>query len=222
MLERWLPGVPQGVDPDRFAAGSRLAGEVDCYVLDDGFQHLPLARDLDIVLVDATAPFGSGWCPPGGRLREPVSALGRAGMVVITRADLVSRESLGDTMRTIRAHATAPVVTGRFKPELSGDWTGRDVFAACGIGNPEAFYRTIEQLGARVARSRAFRDHHAYTAADAAALAAEELPVVVTEKDAVKLEPLWPGARDLHVLRIEFEPMDGAGALAAAFDALCG
>jgi len=194
--------------------------QADVFVLDDGFQHLPLHRDADIVLVDCTDPFGGGWCPPAGRLREPLSALRRADLVVLTRADLVDRASLGETMRVVRAHATAPVATGAFPASCEADLRGVAVSVACGIGNPRAFLATVEGLGAAVARKRIFRDHHAYDARDAAALAAEGLPVVVTEKDAVKLRPLWTAATPLHVVTNRFEPLDGAAELAALLDRL--
>jgi len=218
-----LPDVPHGQDPDRLRAGLALQDRVDCYVLDDGFQHLPLHRDADVVLVDATAPFGGGWCPPAGRLREPLSALGRASLVILTRADLVTREELGATMRTVRAHTRAPIATARFVPSCTEDLAGVEATLACGIGNPHAFVRTAGQLGVRVAGTRFFRDHHAYTADDARALAAAGRPVVVTEKDAVKLVPLWdPAGVPLHVVRVQAELVEGGGEYEALLDRLCG
>lgn len=220
MIRRHLPDVRHVQNPDRYAAGLELAAEADVFVLDDGFQHLPLARDEDVVLIDATDPFGGGWCPPGGRLREPLSALGRATLVVLTRADLVPRESLGETMRTVRAHARAPVATGRFRASCGTDLSGVDVLVACGIGNPPAFVLTVEGLGARVAKRELFRDHHAFSREEAEDLARSGLPVVVTEKDAVKLEPLWDFDAPLVVVRIAFEAMDGGELIDAAFDRL--
>ena len=107
VIARHLPEVPHYQDPDRYRAGLPVAGGSDLFILDDGFQHHPLHRDFDLVLVDATDPFGGGFCPPGGRLREPVGSLARAHAVVITRADLVSREELGATMREIRSRTAA-------------------------------------------------------------------------------------------------------------------
>jgi tetraacyldisaccharide 4'-kinase len=197
-----------------------VAGDTDVFVLDDGFQHLPLFRDADVVLVDTTDPFGGGFCPPAGRLREPASALERATLVVLTRADLVDRASLGDTMRRVRSRTAAPVVTTAFR--LSGDpaRAGREVTAACGIGNPGAFRLMLERAGLRVEEHRVFRDHHAYTREDAASLAAAGRPVVVTEKDAVKLEPLWPPGPPLVVVGVDLLVLDGARDLDALFDRL--
>lgn len=221
ILRAHLPGVRNLQNPDRFAAGSTIQDDVDLFVLDDGFQHHPLRRDADIVLVDATDPFGGGFCPPAGRLREPLSSLARADLVVLTRADQVSRDSLGDTMREVRTRTAAPIVTGVFRPACEEALSDRDVLVACAIGNPSAFHLTVESLGARIRDRRVFRDHHAYKARDVEGLVAPGLPVVVTEKDAVKLEGLWPAAGPpLIVVKIEFEATDGVEPLSALFDRL--
>ena len=216
-----LPGVPHVQDPDRYAGGLSIAGEVDCFVLDDGFQHHPLARDLDLVLVDATDPFGGGFCPPAGRLREPLMALERAAMVLLTRADQVTRDLLGEVMRTVRSRTAAPIATARFRPSCAEPLDGREVTLACGIGNPRAFVRTAESMGAKVVEQRFFRDHHAYRAADAARLAGGGRPVLVTEKDAVKLAPLWEYPVPLLVVSIEVEMIRGGEELEALLDRLC-
>jgi tetraacyldisaccharide 4'-kinase len=216
VIARHLPQVPLVEDPDRFAAGSRIAAQTDIFVLDDGFQHLPLFRDFDVVLVDATDPFGGGFCPPAGRLREPLSALDRATLVVITRADLVDRASLGETMRAVRERTAAPVVTTAFRAMC--EVPPVPVTVACGIGNPHAFVLMLERHGMQIAERRFFRDHHAYTRADAASLAAAGRPVVVTEKDAVKLEAFWPPKPPLVVVRVELLVLDGAAHLDALFD----
>jgi tetraacyldisaccharide 4'-kinase len=204
------PDVPHVQDPDRLRAiRDRLAsGEAcDVAVLDDGFQHRRLARDLDIVLLDALCPFGYGHLLPRGLLREPPSALGRADVIVITRADLVEPAILADVTARAETHAApnAPVLTAVHRPaglafaggaREAPDWLGgRTVAAACGIGNPEALRRRLERLGACVVRFDVFRDHYAYTAADVARLrrAAGEAgaaALVTTGKDFVKWRPL--------------------------------
>jgi tetraacyldisaccharide-1-P 4'-kinase len=125
-------------------------------------------------------------------------------------------------MRQVRARTAAPVATGAFRPVAPPDLAGARVLVACGIGNPAAFVSTVERLGAEVAETAFFRDHHHYGPRDAARLAGRGLPVVVTEKDAVKLERLWDGAVPLHVVRVEFEPLDGAREIEAILDRLCG
>ncbi|MFQ5843634.1 MAG: tetraacyldisaccharide 4'-kinase [Planctomycetota bacterium] len=218
MLAGHLPDVPHVQNPDRLAGGISIRDRVDCYVLDDGFQHHPLHRDVDVVLVDATDPFGGGWCPPAGRLREPLGALARADLVVLTRADLASREELGDAMRRVRSRTPAPVATAAFEPSCDRDLDGEEVLLACAIGNPAPFRRAVASLGARVVQERIFRDHHRYTARDVERLARPGLPVVVTEKDAVKLRRRWPAGPALHVVGAEFRALDGADAIAAVFD----
>jgi len=220
VIRRHLPAVPHLQNPDRYAAGMTIEDETDVFVLDDGFQHLPLWRDADIVLIDATDPFGGGWCPPGGRLREPLSALERASLVVLTRAELVDRAELGDVMREVRALTAAPIATVAFPATTDADLDGTDVLVACGIGNPRAFVRTVETLGARAKKTRFYRDHHRYAARDVEELGRSGLPVVVTEKDAVKLEPLWRGEMPLHVVKIQVLVRDGAADLDALFDRL--
>ncbi|MGQ0614757.1 MAG: tetraacyldisaccharide 4'-kinase [Planctomycetaceae bacterium] len=220
LLRRHLPDVPHVQGRDRFAGGMSLAGDVDCFVLDDGFQHLPLYRDENVVLVDATDPFGGGFCPPAGRLRESPRALERATLVVITRCELIDRAALGDIMRRLRGLTPAPIADSMFRAACTSSLAGVRVLAACGIGNPRAFFATVLGLGAELGGTRSFPDHHAYDAADAAELARAGLPVVVTEKDAVKLEPLWKGPAPLRVVTQEFEAGEGGGGIAAMFDRL--
>jgi tetraacyldisaccharide 4'-kinase len=220
-----LPDVRHAQNPNRYEAGLPLADLVDCFVLDDGFQHHPLARDADLVLVDATDPFGGGFCPPAGRLREPLDALSRATLVVLTRADQVERESLGETMRQVRARTEAPIATAAFAPSCDEPIEGREVTLACGIGNPRAFLKTAESMGAVVAETVFFRDHHRYTAGDATRLADRGRPVLVTEKDAVKLAPLWHFDVPLVVVKIDVRMLEAASELDALLDRivrLCG
>ncbi len=203
-------GVSVVAEPDR-VKGASLAKEkgADVLVMDHGFQHLRLARDLDIVLVDATDPWGGGHLLPWGKLREPKEALGRAGAVVITRADQVASEALRLLREEITRLAPAALAAEAVHQPVGGeDLRGKRVLAVCGIGNPEAFRGTLEGLGAQVTL-KAFPDHHAYTEADVAAvnaLGAET--VVITEKDAVKLEGI-PGASIWKKLSIRIAIREG-------------
>ena len=227
-LKLLCPGVPHVQDPDRAAAirDSTATHPCDLAVLDDGFQHRRLARDLDIVLVDATRPFGYGRLLPRGLLREPLSALGRADLVVITRADLVAATDLDRLRQDISRFAAhdVPVLVARHQPTrillMDGSdrelaWLrGRPIAAACGIGNPGAFRLTLAQLGADVRLFRAYDDHHAYTREDlrellAAAQAAGAKTLVTTGKDSVKWRRLF-----------EVEPAPAAAAVAAVEVAL--
>jgi tetraacyldisaccharide 4'-kinase len=208
-LARLCPGVTHLQSPDRRQALEdwAAANPCDLAILDDGFQHRRLARDLDIVLVDALRPFGYGRLLPRGLLREPLSALRRADVVVITRADLVSPQALALLKQTIadRARPAAPILVAAHQPtglvladgsRRPADWLrGQDIAAACGIGNPDAFRRTLERAGGRVRWFEVFPDHYAYAPADLdrlmrAAEAAGASALVTTGKDLVKWQPL--------------------------------
>ncbi|MEZ6017835.1 MAG: tetraacyldisaccharide 4'-kinase [Planctomycetota bacterium] len=225
MLAELLPHVPHVEDKDRVRGAQALEGQrVDVIVLDDGFQHRRLARDLDLVLVDATRPFGLAPPPgdpaappvrallPRGLMREPATALRRAHALVITRSDAVGAGALDalerelselapgvPIARAVHAPAGLRCIVGaeRGGPDPSLSWLrGRAVDLVSGIGNPAAFERTVRELGADVCEQRRFPDHHRFTAADLAGLGAR--PVLVTAKDAARCAGQapspWPAA----------------------------
>lgn len=233
-----LPAVPHVADRDRIAGvRTAAAGGADVAVLDDGFQHRRLARDLDIVAVDATDPCGGGRLFPRGLLREPVAGLARAQAVVLTRAtavdarrrDAIRRELAGGTrgrLPPVWIEAThRPVglraASGTTQP-LERLAEAR-VAAFAGIGNPAAFRATLAGLGGDLVGFRPFPDHHRYTPADldalrdwAAGLGADL--VVTTLKDLVKVRADRSGRLPLLALEIALEPLPGGDL--SAFDAL--
>jgi len=211
--------VEFGVGPDRFAHGQELVRRgVSWFVLDDGFQHQQLARDVDIVMVDATNPFGGGHLLPAGRLREPKTALARADAVVITRSNhspAVEAAIRRETQAPIfYAHAELKSVLAPYHPHLTEhDARERKLFAFCGIGNPAAFIADLRQWGFQIAGHKFFPDHHRYSREDvreieAAAHAVGAGGVICTEKDSFNCSVTWPSF-DLWVcsisLRIERE-----------------
>jgi tetraacyldisaccharide 4'-kinase len=236
-----LDGVPLRADPDRARGARALLPACDAVVLDDGFQHRRLARDLDLVLVDATRPFGlaaDGGPPvraflPRGLLRESPAALARAHAVVLTRADQAAEGELAELQGELERWAPgAPFLRAVHRPvRLAGlaglpdegleTLRGARVWLASGIAHPAAFERSARDLGAVVAGHRRFPDHHAWSAEEARALEDEARRagalLVTTGKDAVKLAPLGCRAR---ALAIELELTAGAPALAALLDAL--
>jgi tetraacyldisaccharide 4'-kinase len=235
LLLRNLPSVPHVQDRDRVrGAEAAIAAGASAIVLDDGFQHWRLLRDADLVLIDATCPFGYGHLLPRGLLREPRSALRRASLILLTRADLAETGALREQ---IEASAPGvPVGEVVFAPThleaLSGEpaggadqLAGAPVLALSAIGNPGAFHDTLTALGARVVGEVQHPDHHAYTQADLlgaceAARAAGATRVVTTQKDAVKLariasERTPDEALPVLVLRIRAELLAGEAALAA-------
>lgn len=202
---------------DRVANGRRALADyhADLLLLDDGFQHYRIARGLDIVAVDAMNPFANERRLPRGLLREAPEALGRADLVILTRTDQVPqaeleklRARIGPAVETI--HKPVMVRNLSARKRLGLDWLrGRSVYAFCGVGNPDAFKRTLESLGAEVVMFRAFDDHHPYTAQDLRRLAAEAQEfmaeaLITTEKDATKVSPDGFD-RPLCALRVEIE-----------------
>ena len=231
-----LPDVPHVADRDRVAAVARaVAGGADAVVLDDGFQHRRLARDLDVVAVDATDPFGCGRLFPRGLLREPLRGLARGQAVILTRSSAVD----ADRRAAIRAALTAarggappllwaeadhrPVglrdAAGATRPLAA--LRGSRVFAFAGIGNPSAFRAAVEPLAAEVVGFRPLPDHHPYTPADLEALgraasAARADLAVTTLKDLVKVRREALGGVPLVALEIAIGFAFGAEAVEAA------
>ena len=215
LLARRLPGVLVVVGSDRVggASAARAAG-ADVLVLDDGFQHRRLARDLDLVLLDARDPFGGNRLLPSGPLREPIQSLRRAGAVVLTRCR--AGESFAFLQRVIRRHAgDVPVLHAGHRTAGLWDAAGTSratparAVAFCGIGGPDDFFADLAALGIEVAATRAFPDHHRYRETDLAAIAAlaaaQGAVPVTTEKDLARLsEP--QRLQGLLALRIEAEP----------------
>ena len=215
-------GMPQVQDPDRVRGGRALLAahpQVDVLVLDDGFQHWRLQRDLDIVLLDATRPFGHGHLLPRGQLREAPAALARAGAIVLTRTERVRPEELENIARRVAALSAAPVCHARTEAvSLADDLAGAAVLACCGIGHPAAFLGTLEDLGARVVARRILPDHRgipedAWPALLAEAKAAGAECIAITRKDAVKVRRLPP---EVTVVDVETVIVRGEDALQAA------
>lgn len=196
LRERLGDAVSFGIGANRFEKGLQLIAQgVDHFILDDGFQHQRLARDVDIILIDGLNPFGGGHLLPAGRLREPLSGMARADIVVINRT------AASPAIETvIRRYSQAPIfyaqpmiesVRAVQNGQLSArtfDLAGQKAFGFCGIGNPQGFLATLHQTAADLVGSQFFPDHHRYSERDAAriqseAAAAGATVLVCTEKD---------------------------------------
>ena len=235
VLEENLPDVPHLLGPDRATLAQTAIEELECelIILDDGFQHRRLKRDLDVVLIDCTNPWGHGYLFPRGWLREPIGNLRRAGIVLLTRCDQVKpadRERIIERVR--RVQPNCPIVETSHRPmELVN--AGNDsksvehvadktVAAFCGLGNPSGFRRTLEDLGATLADFRTYPDHHAYTRADVDSLRAwarqqaTDCLIVTSQKDLVKLRLDRLDSRELWALRIQLHVESGQEALESA------
>jgi tetraacyldisaccharide 4'-kinase len=232
VLEQNLPDVPhlQGADRLTLAAIAARELESEVLVLDDGFQHRRLARDLDVVLMDATEPWGHGHLFPRGLLREPPAALRRADAIVLTRCDQASPQELDRLRRAVVSQTPdIPIAETVHRPlewiNCAGQTAPLDLVrrqptaAFCGIGNPAAFQRTLYSLGATPLSFRTFADHHRYTPEDIAqvhAWARQQPPdamIATTQKDLVKLRLVQLGDRPLWALRIALEIGAGKDAL---------
>ena len=230
LMAEALRGVPVVKGSDRFRAGI-MALEYDqlaivnfpqsrLFLLDDGFQHWKLHRDIDVLLIDATNPFGNGRLFPEGTMREPFSALGRADIILITKSDVAGDGAVLDITDEISKYSTAPVFKAFHKPvnvisgseETEGTETlnNKKVYAFSGIANPAYFQATLRTVGAEIIGFRKFRDHHLYTQKeiDEIKLDAGGHEIITTKKDLVKLRDLELPER-ISALKIEFSVDEG-------------
>lgn len=216
------PSVPVVVGADRHRAGTVAIGRFhpDIAVLDDGFQHIRLKRDLNIVLIDAVDPFGSGTLFPAGILREPLTALRRADIALITKAD--KAVNIIKLKETIAQFTGAPIFSARYSPRdlmnvATGETqpldllAGRPVFAFAGIARPDSFISLLQTLGADISGTAVFPDHYSYTRSDLADLVrkADEgnsALLVTTEKDGVRLKDMAP--EGVFAVRIDLEVVE--------------
>ncbi|MDZ4852951.1 MAG: tetraacyldisaccharide 4'-kinase [Pirellulaceae bacterium] len=220
-LEGKLDDVPHLQDPDRCASATIACEELATQILllDDGFQHRRLARNLDVVLLDASEPFGYGFLLPRGLLREGIRSLRRAHIVMLTRCDIVAAQRLADIRTQVQRIAPKIVwVETEHRPsklkntsgeEQSIEWLeDRKCFVFSAIGNPSAFLETVRKCGAVIVDSHAFQDHHAFTSSDVQLLrdAVKSNPniecVLCTGKDLAKIDISVLGERPLWMLEI--------------------
>jgi len=212
--------VSFGVGKNRFAEGRRLESQqsIDVFLLDDGFQHLQLARNLNILLMDASRPLAGESLLPAGRLREPLVAMSRANLIVFTRAETASGtlEAIGKLNQyPVFAASTRLLGFRRFGGEITllsaGEIGAGPFFAFCGLGNPDAFFRDLGNWGLAICGQAIFSDHHRYTQRDILEVRrvgkqAGANAFVTTEKDAQNLHdpkieeaPIYIAVIDLEV-----------------------
>jgi tetraacyldisaccharide 4'-kinase len=206
-----------GVGADRYKQGQALEPSVDVFLLDDGFQHLPLARDVDILLIDAAQPLAKQAMLPTGRLREPISAMGRADILVFTRTETV--EGTGAAIEKFQGYPVFSAATRlrgfrRFSSGtqlLGAEGVGTGPFYAfCGIGNPRAFLKDLQNWNFVLAGHCEFPDHHRYDPRDAAELEAAAKSaganaLLTTEKDAQNLSDVTFAQFPVYIAAIDFE-----------------
>jgi tetraacyldisaccharide 4'-kinase len=224
LLANLCPGARVVVDRDRYAAGKWLEerGRISAFILDDGFQHLRLARDLNLLLIDASEPLEQAKMIPFGRLREPITAMRRAGAVIVTRSDQpFDRHALENAIGRF-ARADTPVFYAHHKMteliRLDGDgavgpahFARKRVAAVSGVARPDRFVVDLERLGMEIALRRDFDDHHRYTAEELSEIVerareSRAEAVITTEKDAANFPAGFagPSAPPIFAARIEF------------------
>lgn len=245
VLNLLCPDVPHLQNPDRIAGAEIAIQELETQllILDDGFQHRRLARDLDLVLIDATNPWGFNALLPRGFLREPLSALRRADLIVLTRVDQVTPDDLIQIRRRIKrirgvddcvevSFPSRHLTNSRGETDdwksfmTAGDQPAR-IVALCGIGNPAAFRKLLEQQGITLSPDafRIYPDHHRYTREDIDQLKVwssglKATAIVTTQKDLVKLDVTELGKIPLWAAEITTEIHDGNAALEARLNSI--
>ena len=220
-LEHRLPDVPHLQDPDRFAMATVAVEELESEVLllDDGFQHRQLHRDLDIVTIDATNPFGFGRLLPRGLLREPVKSLQRADLVVVTRSNLVETSVLDSLIKDLQRWVDSEKIlvtemklveainaSGDIKP--LAELLDQSTFLFSAIGNPTGFEQTLLQQSANLVGHEVFTDHHRFDREDFmrigdAAKRASAQQILCTHKDLVKVGADRIGGLPVYAVLIE-------------------
>jgi len=216
MLARAFAGVViSGRDRVAAAGLARRRFALDVVILDDGFQHRRLDRDVDLLLVNGRGGTGNGWLLPAGPLREPPAAVRRADVVIITKGGTHGREGWSATGQRgavfsgdLQPTALLSSVRGRWHELPVGLLSGRRVMALTGIADPMPFYHSLREWEAEIAEVMEFPDHHAYTPVDwrAISLAGQKFDLIVTtEKDLVKLERFPSAAGKLVALRVRME-----------------
>ncbi len=232
-LEKKLPGIPVIVGRDRVrSARTAIAKhQAEVLLLDDGFQHLRLERDLDVVMLNAAEPFGPGGLIPMGTLREPLENLARADLFVLSKCDVGSKNVHWIRQKLNAIKPNALIFEAIHKPVALKDplknrtlapqeLRGRRVAALSGIGDPYSFEKTAELLGAEVAFAARYEDHHPFSLSDVLSFARKARnmglkEVITTEKDFMRLEALLSKnapdelrAFQFWVLEIQFQVND--------------
>ena len=207
LFQENIPDIPNLLNKDRVKSGREAIShfQAEYLVLDDGFQHLRLARNLDIVTIDALNPFGYEHIVPRGMLREPLESLKRADMIMLTHVDQCNQDKITVMINRLRGivgqipivetvHKLMCLESSKGGETMDVTWLqGKKVFAFCAIGNPASFRKSIECLGGELLGFRVFPDHHVYTPSELKALNAEAQRVrpdaiIVTQKDKVKMK----------------------------------
>jgi tetraacyldisaccharide 4'-kinase len=226
ILTQSCPAAKVIINPDRVAGAQEAIDKfaAQALIMDDGFQYRRLARNLDIVTIDATCPFGYGMILPAGLLREPLSALKRADVAVLTRSDQIKKNELENLQAQLcqtnpkmliakAVHTPLCARTTRGEQMTLDQLKGKKIFVFCGIGNPSAFLNTLTKIGVQLVGSKTYNDHHIYTNKDIKDIYEQTLYldaqlVLTTQKDWMKISSMKLPTTDLTfaylIMEIEF------------------
>lgn len=238
LLAKNLKSTVVFVGKNRYKTG-KIAEEsfhTDTVVLDDGFQHWRLHRDINIVVINASSPFGNGYVFPRGNLREPYKCLKRADCFIITKADMIKDAGI-IKKRLLDVNRSAQIVTTIHKPvcleNIAGEEQldiecikGKKIIALSSLGDPISFENTLEQVGAKIVEKLRYPDHYWYSKEDMDNILARQKAlnvkfIITTQKDAVRLQRVeTQDVASLRVLRIEVEIISGSDKLEKLINAI--
>ncbi len=211
-LIKSIPGLTIYIDSDKTTAAKRASGDGrEIIIIDDGFQHRKLKRDVDIVCLDGNNPFGNGFLIPSGRLREPIKSLRRADIIIVIDGPSDISGFVMDLPQGMPVFRGRKIVNSVVS--FQGDTIslkGSKVLAFCGLGNPQSFRASLLETGCDISELIEFRDHYRYKSPDLERLVRKcsennAQYIVTTLKDAVKLEKIWPRNQPLYYLEIKIE-----------------
>ena len=232
LLASQLDSAPIIVNKNRVESGKEAIDKYssDFLVLDDGFQHQKLMRDLDIVMIDASDPFGNGKLIPAGKLREPIENIKRADILVLNRAEKADNNKMELINKLKEYNSTAPIIETEYivekiynlknegKPILPSQVKDKKILGFCGIGNAQSFKQTIEDLGVNVMKFIPFPDHYTYKDKDIKEIEREALDrkadfILTTEKDGVRLILLPYSKVPIYIVKMKLEIISGETSL---------
>ncbi|MFH1715678.1 MAG: tetraacyldisaccharide 4'-kinase [Elusimicrobiota bacterium] len=218
LIKQRIPGIILGVSKNRAHIAQEISN-AELFILDDGFQYLKIKKDLNIILIDALNPFGNEYCLPRGILREPVSSLKYADIIIVTKSNMINQGRLDDILNRLKSLFSGHVFTSEYAPTCLKSFndfsevlpltflTKKNTVLISALANPYSFEKTVSALGANIIENIVFPDHHSYTEKDVNKINNFKKDTIrlTTEKDAVKLISFQKLLQDtpLYILQMD-------------------